>query len=102
MTELKASSELKDYADGWIQERKDTEVPTFLKFVYIVIVGGVVAYLFLFMNGEVDHATRGALVRQFNAVTQSSSGFMYFVAALIAIFAIITVKFAFSKSHQDE
>jgi len=34
-------------------------------------------------------------------VTQSSSGFMYFVAALIVIFAIITVKFAFSKSHED-
>jgi hypothetical protein len=53
------------------------------------------------MNGEVDHATRGTFVRQFNAATQSSSGFMYFVAALIAIFAIITIKFAFSKSHED-
>jgi len=26
---------------------------------------------------------------------------MYFVAALIAIFAVITVKFAFSKFHED-
>ena len=99
--ESKESKDIKSYADGWIQERKDTEVPTFLKFAYIVIAGGLLAYLLLFMNGEVDHATRGALVRQFNAVTQSSSGFMYFVAALIVIFAIITVKFAFSKSHQD-
>lgn len=101
MTESKATNELKDYAGGWIQERKDTEVPTFLKFAYIVIAGGLIAYLFIFMNGEVDHATRGVFVRQFNAATQSSPGFMYFVAALIAIFAIITIKFAFSKSHED-
>ena len=53
------------------------------------------------INGEVNHATRGILVRQFNAVTGTANGFMYFVAALIAIFAIITVKFAFGKSHED-
>jgi hypothetical protein len=101
MTESKPTKELKDYAGGWIQERKDTEVPAFLKFAFIVIAGGLFAYFFIFMNGEVNHSTRGALVRQFNSVTQSSSGFMYFVAALIAIFAIVTVKFAFSKSHED-
>jgi SNF family Na+-dependent transporter len=101
MTESKATNELKDYAGGWIQEKKNTEVPAFLKFAYIVIAGGAFAYLFIFMNGEVNHSTRGALVRQFNSVTQSSSGFMYFVAALIAIFAIVTVKFAFSKHHED-
>jgi hypothetical protein len=101
MTQSKATNELKDYADGWIQEKQNTTVPTFLKFAYIVIAAGCFAYLFVFMNGEVDHATRGTFVRQFNAATQSSSGFMYFVAALIAIFAIITVKFAFSKFHED-
>ncbi len=101
MTESKATNELKDYADGWIQEKKNTDVPVFLKFAFIVIAAGCFAYFFIFMNGEVDHATRGAFVRQFNAATQFSPGFMYFVAALIAIFAIITVKFAFSKFHQD-
>ena len=68
----------------------------------MVIAGGCLAYFFIFMNGEVNHSTRGALVRQFNAVTGSANGLMYFVAALIVIFAIITVKFAFSKSHDDE
>ena len=53
------------------------------------------------MNGEINHSTRGALVQQFNAVTGTAYGFMYFVAAMIAIFAIVTVKFAFSKSHED-
>lgn len=101
MAEPKESNEIKSYADGWITEKKGTDVPTFLKFAYIVIAGGAFAYFFIFMNGEVNHSTRGALVRQFNSVTHSSSGFMYFVAALIAIFAIVTFKFAFSKVHED-
>jgi hypothetical protein len=99
--ETKVSKDIKSYADGWMTEKKGTEIPAFLKFAYIVIVAGCFAYFFIFMNGEVNHSTRGALVRQFNAVTQSSPGFMYFVAALIAIFAIVTVKFAFSKFHED-
>lgn len=101
MAESKPTNEIKDYADGWIQERKNTEIPAFLKYAYIVIAGGCFIYFLTFMNGEVNHATRGALVRQFNAATRSSSGFMYFVAALIAIYAVITVVFAFKKSHED-
>jgi SNF family Na+-dependent transporter len=96
-----ATNDLKEYADGWITERKGTDVPTFLKFAYIVIAGGSLAYFFIYMFGEVNHSTRGVLVRQFNAATQSSSGLMYFVAALIAVFAVIVVKFAFGKLHED-
>jgi len=96
-----ASNDTKSYADGWISERKGTDIPLFLKFAYIVIACGGFAYFLIFMNGEVNHSTRGALVRQFNAVTQSSPALMYFVAALIAIFAIITVTFAFRKRHED-
>jgi len=101
MAEEKAPSEVKDYADGWITERKGTDVPVFLKFAYIVIAGGALAYLFIYMNGEINHSDRGFLVRQFNAVTQSSPGFMYFVIALAAVFMIIAIKFAFSKFHED-
>ena len=101
MAENKASNEIKDYADGWMKERKGTEIPAFLKFSYIVIAAGCFIYFLVFMNGEVNHSTRGVLVRQFNAVSHSSPGLMYFVAALIAIFAVITVKFAFSKFHED-
>lgn len=97
----KASNEIKSYADGWMTERKGTEIPAFLKVAYILIACGGLAYFLIYMNGEVNHSTRGALVRQFNSVTQSSPGLMYFVAALIAIFAIITVKFAFGKFHED-
>ncbi len=101
MAEQKVSNDVKSYADGWMTEKKGTEIPAFLKATYIVVACGALIYFFVFMNGEVNHSTRGFLVRQFNAVTQSSPGFMYFVAVLIAIFAIITVKFAFSKFHED-
>ncbi len=101
MAEQKVSNDVKSYADGWMTEKKGTEIPAFLKATYIVVACGCLAYFFKFMNGEVNHSTRGALVRQFNAVTHTSPGFMYFVAVLIAIFAIITVKFAFSKFHED-
>jgi hypothetical protein len=101
MADAKVSNEIKNYADGWISERKGTDVPAFLRFAYIVIAGGCLAYFFVFMFGEVDHATRGALVRQMNAATQSSHGLMYFVAALIVIYAVITVIFAFRKPHED-
>jgi hypothetical protein len=33
--------------------------------------------------------------------SSSSNGFMYFVAALILIFAITAVVFAFKKTHED-
>jgi len=94
-------NQIHEYADGWISERKGTGVPAFLKFSYIVIAAGVIGYFFLYMNGEVDHSTRGALVRQFNQVTQSSPAFMYAVIAMVAIFAVIVVVFAFKAVHKD-
>jgi len=99
MSEQKPNEELHDYAGGWIQERKGTEIPTFLKFSYIVIALGVFLYVVTYINGVVNDTPRGELVKQFNAMTSSANGFMYFVAALVAIYAIITVIFAFKKSH---
>jgi hypothetical protein len=93
--------EIQEYADGWISERKGTGVPTFLKFAYIVIMAIVIGYFFLYMNGEVNHSDRGGLVRQFNAVTQSSPALMYGVIALVAVYTIIVVTFAFKAVHKD-
>jgi hypothetical protein len=101
MPDPKAPEEIRDYADGWITERKNTEIPAFLKFSYIFIAGGALVYFLYFMHGEVNHSTRGNLVRQMNQSTQSSNGFMYFVAVLIAIYALIAVIFAFRKHHED-
>ena len=97
----KPDTEIQEYADGWITERKGTGVPTFLKFAYIVIIAGVIGYFFLYMNGEVNHSDRGALVRQLNQVTQSSPALMYAVIAMAAVYAVIVVVFAFKAVHKD-
>ena len=94
-------SEIQQYADGWITERKGTGVPTFLKFAYIVIMAGVIGYFFLYMNGEVNHSDRGVLVRQLNHVTQSSPALMYAVITMAVIFAVVVIVFAFKPVHKD-
>jgi hypothetical protein len=99
MAEQKHNEELEDIAGGWIQERKGTGVPTFLKFCYIVIAAGVLTYCLRYINGAVNDSPRGQLVAQFDRATTSANGFMYFVALLIAIFAVVTVVFAFRKVH---
>jgi hypothetical protein len=93
-------TKIKEYAGGWITEREGTSIPTFLKFAYIVIAGGAIAYFFIYMYGEVNHPDRGALVRAMNAATEASGSLMYGVAALIVIFGIITVAFSFGKPHE--
>lgn len=97
MTEEK-KSELTEYADGWITERKGTGIPGFLKLAYPIILIAVIAYLFMFMNGEVKHSTRGALVQQLNAVTGNANTFMYVVLALIAAYVVVLLAFLFKKS----
>jgi len=93
--------DLHDYAGGWISEREGTEVPGFLKLAIIVISGGCLAYFFLYMYGEVRNEERGMLVQQLNAATQSSPAFMYLVAGMIAIFAVIVAVFAIRKSPHE-
>lgn len=93
--------ELKEYAEGWITERKGTEVPTFLKFAYIIIAGGCLSYLIVYMNGEINHPDRGPLVQLFNAVTGTANGVMYAVVGLGVIYALILISFAFRKFHED-
>ena len=101
LVEKEEKNDLQDYADGWITERKGTGVPSFLKFAYIAIAAGVIAYFFVYMYGEVNHSDRGALVRQFNQMTQSSPALMYAVVAMIVIYAIIVITFAFKAVHKD-
>ncbi len=97
----KQQNEIHEYADGWITERKGTEVPTFLKIAYIFIAGGAMAYLVIYMNGEVNHSERGVLVRLFNAATSSANSFMYAIVGLGVIYALILLAFAFRKGHES-
>ena len=90
-------AKIKEYAGGWITEREGTEIPSFLKLSFIVIAAGAVAYFLMYRNGETTHPDRGRLVEAFNAATESSPGLMYAIAAMIVIFGLILVSFAFRK-----
>jgi len=100
--EKQTGSDIHEYADGWISERKGTGVPAFLKLSYIVVIACMIGYLYIYMNGEVNHSDRGSLVRQFNEVSKSSPGFMYAVMAMVVVYAIIVVAFAFKAVSKDE
>jgi hypothetical protein len=89
-------SNLHEIAGGWIMERKGTDVPGFLKATYIVVAISAIIYSIWWANGDTG-GDRGKLVQQFNSATQFSPGFMWFVTALVVIFAIILWKFAFTK-----
>jgi len=93
--------ELKDYADGWMTERKGNDAPGFLKLATPIISLSGVAYLVFQMYGDVHHATRGKFVEQFNLVSKTSSAFMYLVAAMVLVYAVIVSVYAFRKPHQD-
>jgi len=92
--------DLHEIAGGWIMERKGTDVPMFLKATYIVVAGAAITYSIIWANGDTGDSERGHLVQQFNAATQFSSGFMWFVTALVVVFAAILFKFAFTR-HKD-
>ncbi len=83
-------------------ERKGTGIPFFLKLAYPIIAIACIAYLFLFMNGEIHHSTRGTLVQQLNAVTGNANSFMYIVAALIAVYVVILLAFLFRKAGAED
>uniref|UniRef100_Q021A7 Uncharacterized protein n=1 Tax=Solibacter usitatus (strain Ellin6076) TaxID=234267 RepID=Q021A7_SOLUE len=95
------SNDTKDYAGGWITEKKGTDVPPFLKLAFPVIGLSCIAYIVIYMNGEIGHAERGPLVRQLNAATGASDTFMYIVAALAAAFVVTVLAFTYSKPHGD-
>jgi hypothetical protein len=92
---------IKEYADGWITEREGTEIPGFLKFAYIVIAGGSIAYFVMYMYGEINHPDRGPLVRALNAATEASGGLMYAIVGLIVVYGVIVVAFSFRKPDHD-
>ena len=96
-----AHTELKEYAGGWMTERKGTDAPLFLKIAFPIIGLFCASYMIVYMNGEVNHPERGALVRQFNQATQSSPALMYAIIAMVAVFAVIVVAFAFKAVHKD-
>ena len=101
MAENEKKPEIKEYAGGWITERKGTDLPAFLKYAYIVIVLGCLSYCVRFMNGVVDDSDRGRLVAEMNRHTLGSDAFMYIVALLALLCGVGVISFAFRKYHED-
>jgi hypothetical protein len=89
--------EIKNYADGWITEKKGTDVPGFLKVAFVIIGTCCTAYLFVYMNGEVTHSDRGALVQAFNRATVQADGLMTAVGLMALVYVLIVAVFAFRK-----
>ena len=101
MSNEPSKNDLKEYADGWITERKGTGIPGFLKLAYPVILIATIVYIFVYMNGEIHHSTRGSLVQQLNAVTGTADSFMVIVAAMMVIFAVILIAFIMKKPDHE-
>ncbi|MCE1227883.1 MAG: hypothetical protein LWX11_00080 [Firmicutes bacterium] len=95
------NNELKEYADGWMTERKGTDAPAFLKLSFPIIGLSAVAYLILQMYGDVNHATRGAFVKQFNAATHTSPALMYTIAVMVLIYVVVVAAFAIRTFHEE-
>lgn len=89
---------LHEIAGGWIMERKNTEIPMFLKASYVVVAGGCITYSIIWANGDAGDSERGRLVQQFNAATGFSPALMWFVSGLAMVFALFLFRFAFSKN----
>ena len=102
MNNEQSKSDLHEYAGGWITERKGTKIPGFLKLAYPIVAIACIAYMFIYMNGEIHHSTRGPLVQQLNAVTGTADSFMYIVIGLIVIFAVILLAFVYGKDKHEE
>jgi hypothetical protein len=99
---IETKPDLKQYADGWITERKGTGIPGFLKLAYPIIGIAILTYIFMYINGEVTHSTRGSLVQQLNAVTGTADVFMFVVAGMIVLYLLILAAYLFKKPGHEE
>jgi hypothetical protein len=94
--------ELKEYAGGWMTERKGTDAPAFLKLAFPIIGLFCTGYLVVYMYGEVSHEDRGAIVQKFNDATMTSPTLMYIVAAMALVYVIAVVLFVIRQFKEEE
>ena len=98
---MSENKEIKEMAGGWIQERKGTDIPFFLKLAFPVIGLCCTAYIVMQMYGDVDHATRGKFVQQFVKATQTSPALQYTVAILALVYVLIMTVFVYRTFKED-
>lgn len=91
-----------ELAGGWITERAGTPIPVFLKIAYVGFCLFGLYYLWAYWLGEVDHATRGALVQQLNRVTeQPPAAWLVFLGVVLLAFIVGLLAFAFRAREEE-
>jgi hypothetical protein len=102
MTNKTDPGEIHELSGGWITERTRTKIPPFLKLSYVGFSLFGVVYLFRYVMGEVDHATRGTLVQQFNAVADKPpAAWITFLAVVLVTFVAGLLWYAFLAKSED-
>ncbi len=93
-----------ELAGGWITERKGMPIPWFLKLAYVGFSLFGLYYLFTYFRGEVDHSTRGELVRTFNeTVAPVGMAWIGALGLILGIFVVGLLWFALvSKGEEGE
>lgn len=96
MAKDKQDTPVHEIAGGWITERVGTRVPLFLKLSYIGFCLFGLYYLFAYAQGEVDHATRGELVRSINQASQlPGMGWILFLAGVLLVYVTGLMAYTF-------
>ena len=91
-----------ELAGGWITERVGTPIPAFLKLSYIGFCLFGLFYLWKYSVGEVDHATRGALVQQLNQVTDAPPvAWLVFLGVVLLAFIVGLLAFVFRAREEE-
>lgn len=102
MSDTTDKGDIHELAGGWITERKGTPVPGFLKLTYVGFCAFGLIYLFSYMAGEVDHATRGPLVQQLNAVMdQPGTPWFALLGTLIAAYTALLLWYALVRKEEE-
>ncbi len=102
MSETTDKRDIHELAGGWITERKGTPVPGFLKLTYVGFCAFGLIYLFRYMTGEVEHATRGPLVKQLNAVMdQPGTPWFALLGTLIAAYTALLLWYALVRKEEE-
>ncbi len=102
MSDTTDKGDIHELAGGWITERKGTPVPGFLKLTYVGFCAFGLIYLFSYMAGEVNHATRGPLVKQLNAVMdQPGTPWFALLGTLIAAYTALLLWYALVRKEEE-
>ncbi len=91
-----------EVAGGQIKGGTDAPIPMFLKFTYVGFCLFGLYYMVAYWRGEVDHATRGALVQEINKVMiVPGTAWLGLLFVILAVFVVGLLTFAFKSGSEE-